>query len=92
MTAIVVRDLAKRFGRFTVVQGVSFEVTPGQVTALLGPNGAGKTTTIEILEGFASPSAGIVQHHVDLTGLEVGSPSLEDAYLALTAEGALIHG
>jgi ABC-2 type transport system ATP-binding protein len=61
MTAIVVTDLVKRYGRFTAVQDVSFEVAPGQVTALLGPNGAGKTTTIEILEGFLAPTAGSVQ-------------------------------
>jgi len=61
MSAIIVKDLVKRYGRFTAVQDVSFEVASGQVTALLGPNGAGKTTTIEILEGFVPPTAGIVQ-------------------------------
>ena len=61
MSAIIVKDLVKRYGRFTAVQDVSFEVASGQVTALLGPNGAGKTTTIEILEGFLAPSAGTVQ-------------------------------
>ena len=61
MSAIIVKDLVKRYGRFTAVQDVSFEVASGQVTALLGPNGAGKTTTIEILEGFLAPTAGTVQ-------------------------------
>jgi len=61
VSAIVVKDLVKRYGRFTAVQDVSFEVASGQVTALLGPNGAGKTTTIEILEGFGAPTAGTVQ-------------------------------
>ena len=61
MTAIVVKDLVKRFGRFTAVDSISFEVAPGQVTALLGPNGAGKTTAIELLEGFTAPTAGIVR-------------------------------
>ena len=61
MSAIIVKDLLKRYGRFTAVQDVSFEVASGQVTALLGPNGAGKTTTIEILEGFLAPTAGSVQ-------------------------------
>jgi ABC-2 type transport system ATP-binding protein len=61
MSAIIVKDLVKRYGRFTAVQDVSFEVASGQVTALLGPNGAGKTTTIEILEGFLAPTAGSVQ-------------------------------
>jgi ABC-2 type transport system ATP-binding protein len=61
MSAIIVKDLVKRYGRFTAVRDVSFEVASGQVTALLGPNGAGKTTTIEILEGFLAPTAGTVQ-------------------------------
>jgi len=61
MSSIIVKDLVKRYGRFTAVQDVSFEVAAGQVTALLGPNGAGKTTTIEILEGFLAPTAGTVQ-------------------------------
>ena len=61
MSAIIVKDLLKRYGRFTAVRDVSFEVAAGQVTAMLGPNGAGKTTTIEILEGFLAPTAGTVQ-------------------------------
>jgi ABC-2 type transport system ATP-binding protein len=58
MNAISVQNLVKRFGDFTAVSGISFEVAPGQVTALLGRNGAGKTTTIEILEGFQAASSG----------------------------------
>jgi ABC-type branched-subunit amino acid transport system ATPase component len=61
MSAILVKDLVKRYGPFTALQDVSFEVASGQVTALLGPNGAGKTTTIEIIEGFLAPTAGTVQ-------------------------------
>jgi ABC-2 type transport system ATP-binding protein len=56
--AIVVRGLTKRYGGRTVVDGVSFEVAPGEVFAILGPNGAGKTTTVEILEGFRRPDGG----------------------------------
>jgi len=54
MTAIVGENLLKRYGRFTAVDDVSFEVAAGQVVALLGLNGAGKTTTIEVLEGIHS--------------------------------------
>jgi ABC-type multidrug transport system ATPase subunit len=43
--AIEVDGLVKQFGGFTAVDGISFGVTPGQVTALLGPNGAGKPVT-----------------------------------------------
>jgi ABC-2 type transport system ATP-binding protein len=61
VTAIEVRHLAKRFGGFTAVEDVSFDVPAGQVAAVLGPNGAGKTTTIEILEGFLAPTRGTVR-------------------------------
>jgi len=61
LTAIEVDHLVKRFGGFTAVEDVSFDVPAGQVAAVLGPNGAGKTTTIEILEGFLAPSGGTVR-------------------------------
>jgi ABC-2 type transport system ATP-binding protein len=56
--AIEVRDLTKRFGRFTAVDRVSFQVARGQVFGFLGPNGSGKSTTIRMLCGILSPSAG----------------------------------
>ena len=59
--AVSVQHLVKRYGRFTAVQDVSFDVPPGQVTALLGPNGAGKTTIIEVLAGLLAPSSGRVR-------------------------------
>jgi ABC-2 type transport system ATP-binding protein len=58
--AVAVTDLRMRYGTKDVLHGVSFAVNPGEVVTLLGPNGAGKTTIIEILEGFRSPSAGVV--------------------------------
>lgn len=57
-TAIEVRNLSKRFGGFTAVDDVSFDVRPGRVTGFLGPNGAGKTTTLRMLLGLVEPSAG----------------------------------
>ena len=61
MPAIDVSDLVVRFGHITAVAGLSFTAEAGQVLALLGPNGAGKTTTVETLEGYRSPSAGVVR-------------------------------
>jgi ABC-2 type transport system ATP-binding protein len=55
---VEVRDLVKRFGRFTAVDGISFSVTQGEVFGFLGPNGAGKSTTIRMLCGIISPTAG----------------------------------
>ncbi len=56
-----VQGLTKRFGSFTAVDGVTFEVMPGQVVGYLGPNGSGKTTTIRMLCGLLRPTAGTAQ-------------------------------
>jgi ABC-2 type transport system ATP-binding protein len=58
---IVVRGLEKRFGTRVAVEGLSFEVAPGEVFGLLGPNGAGKTTTVRMLTGLLQPSGGDAQ-------------------------------
>src|SRR5262245_2015376 len=50
--------LTKRYGDLTAVDGVTFSLEPGTLTAVLGPNGAGKTTTLRMLLGLAEPSAG----------------------------------
>jgi ABC-2 type transport system ATP-binding protein len=55
---IRVEDLHKSYGQTVALEGVSFEVQPGEVVGLLGPNGAGKTTTIKMLTGQLRPSAG----------------------------------
>jgi ABC-2 type transport system ATP-binding protein len=55
---IQVRDLTKRFGDFTAVDHISFEVKAGEVVGYLGPNGSGKTTTIRMLLGLLRPSEG----------------------------------
>ncbi|MCX6470070.1 MAG: ATP-binding cassette domain-containing protein, partial [Corynebacteriales bacterium] len=56
--SVVADGLVKRFGDFTAVDGVSFEVAPGTVLGLLGPNGAGKTTTVNMLATLLVPDAG----------------------------------
>ncbi|MCS5734408.1 ABC transporter ATP-binding protein [Herbiconiux daphne] len=58
--AIRVTDLRKTYGAFAAVDGISFEIEPGETFALLGPNGAGKSTTVEILEGYRERSGGDV--------------------------------
>ena len=59
MTPILeVQDLVKRFGDFTAVDGVSFDIQEGEVFSLLGPNGAGKTTTISMLSCLLTPTEG----------------------------------
>jgi ABC-2 type transport system ATP-binding protein len=56
--AIIVKDLVKKFGNFTAVHGISFEVGRGEIFGLLGANGAGKTTTFRMLCGLMTVSDG----------------------------------
>jgi ABC-2 type transport system ATP-binding protein len=58
--AIVVDRVTKRYATRTVVDGVSFTITPGELVAVLGPNGAGKTTTVEMIEGYRRPDSGTI--------------------------------
>jgi ABC-2 type transport system ATP-binding protein len=56
--AVSVRDLEKKFGTFTAVNRINFEVKEGEIFGFLGPNGAGKSTTIRMLCGIISPTSG----------------------------------
>jgi len=58
MNAIMVRELTRRFGRFTAVDAISVDVAAGEVFGFLGANGAGKTTAIKMLIGLLAPSSG----------------------------------
>ncbi len=58
MTAIATRALSRRFGAFTAVDRVTFEVEQGEIFGFLGANGAGKSTTIRMLIGLLAPSEG----------------------------------
>jgi ABC-2 type transport system ATP-binding protein len=64
---IEVRNLTKKYGNFTAVDGINFEVRAGEVFGILGPNGAGKTTTLEMIEGLK----GITDGEVILDGHNV---------------------
>ena len=56
-----VSNVTKRFGEFTAVENLSFEVRAGRVFGFLGPNGAGKTTTIRMIVGITAPDAGEIE-------------------------------
>lgn len=57
---IEVNNLVKKYGEFTAVKGISFEVFEGEIFGLLGPNGAGKSTTLEIIETLREKTSGKV--------------------------------
>jgi lipooligosaccharide transport system ATP-binding protein len=73
---IVARDLLKRYGDFAAVDGISFEVAPGESFGLLGPNGAGKSTTMRMVGAVSTRTAGelsILGLDPDVYGPEIRS-------------------
>src|SRR5690606_21244533 len=58
--ALAARDLEKRFGGVTAVDGVSLQVARGEILGLIGPNGSGKTTLLNLLSGLERPRRGTV--------------------------------
>jgi ABC-2 type transport system ATP-binding protein len=58
MALVEARDLVKRFGSLTAVDGISFAVERAEVVGFLGPNGAGKSTAMKIISGFLEPTSG----------------------------------
>jgi ABC-2 type transport system ATP-binding protein len=72
--AVETRDLARRFGDFVAVDGVSLRVARGSFFGFLGPNGAGKSTTIKMLTGLLAPTSGralVAGHDISAEPLEV---------------------
>jgi ABC-2 type transport system ATP-binding protein len=57
---IRLKELTKRYGKFTAVDGISLDVHRGELFGLLGPNGAGKTTTMRMIAGILQPTGGSV--------------------------------
>ena len=55
---IQVKNLTKKFGNFTAVKGISFDVYKGEIFGFLGANGAGKTTAMKMLIGISNPTSG----------------------------------
>ena len=98
---IEVKNLTKKFGDFTAVNGVSFTVEKGQVFGFLGPNGAGKTTSIKMLTTLLKPTRGqiILDGHDPVAeqtavrrsfGIVFQDPSLDDELT--TRENMEFHG
>jgi ABC-2 type transport system ATP-binding protein len=91
VAAIECRDLRRSFGEVRAVDGVGFQVNPGEIFGLLGPNGAGKTTIIRILVTLLRPDAGEAR----VFGLDVARQAMQVRRLVgyvpqqLSADGGL---
>ena len=81
---IETRQLSKRYGEFTAVDGITFKVEAGQVLGFLGPNGAGKSTTMKMLAGFLAPTSG--------SASVCGHDVVDDALAAKRVTGYLPEG
>jgi ABC-2 type transport system ATP-binding protein len=68
---VSVKDLVVRFGRTDVLQGISLEVTSGEVVGLVGPNGSGKSTTLRAITGLLPPQSGQVLVCEELAGSQL---------------------
>jgi ABC-2 type transport system ATP-binding protein len=79
---IEARDVSKRYGEKSAVEGLTFTVKPGVVTGFLGPNGAGKSTTIRMIMGLDAPTSGTVK---------VNGKSYVDHVAPLREVGALLE-
>ena len=75
-----VHDVSKRYGRLTVLDGVTFSVRAGEIVGLAGANGAGKTTLLRLLVGLVRPDRGLVT--LGSRSLEAGLRAVGVSYFA----------
>src|SRR4051794_35496910 len=61
MSLLVLRELTRKFGAVTAVDGVNLALADGELVSLLGPSGCGKTTTLRMIAGFLPPTAGSIE-------------------------------
>jgi ABC-2 type transport system ATP-binding protein len=98
---IEVKNLVRKFGSYSAVDNISFNVKPGEIFAFLGPNGAGKTTSIKMLTTLLKPTSGSIringfdpvreQHDTRKSfGIVFQDPSLDDELTAY--ENLEFHG
>ena len=83
MRSLVIENLSVEFGGVRAVDGVSFEVEPGETFAIIGPNGAGKSTIFNLISRIYEPSAGTI-HYGDRNVLDVPAHRVIDLGIART--------
>jgi ABC-2 type transport system ATP-binding protein len=85
---IEVKDLTKKFGRFTAVDNISFDIKKGEIFGFLGPNGAGKSTTIRMLVTLLRPTSGSAK----LAGYDIDKDQDEvRKHIGLVAEKIILY-
>ena len=75
-------NVRRRFGRLSVLQGVSGTVVPGEALLVTGPNGSGKSTLLRCLAGILAPDAGRIDYSEDAQSLDVEQRRLRIGYVA----------
>jgi ABC-2 type transport system ATP-binding protein len=88
-TTLRVQNVTKRFGDFTAVHDLSFDVRRGRVFGFLGPNGAGKTTTIRMIVGITAPDEGTIEYGFRSEPAHAGGADLTDRIGYLPEERGL---
>ena len=73
---LIVKDIFHKYERQIVVDGISFNVKPGEIICLTGPSGCGKTTLLKIAAGLIIPKSGIIQNNFNLTSYVFQEPRL----------------
>jgi heme exporter protein A len=81
-TSLRFENVRRRFGRLSVLQGVSGTVTPGEALLVTGPNGSGKSTLLRCLAGILAPDGGRIEYQEDERILDVAERRLRIGYVA----------
>jgi heme exporter protein A len=81
-TRLHFENVRRRFGRLSVLQGVSGTVAPGEALLVTGPNGSGKSTLLRCLAGILAPDAGRIEYREDEQSLDVEQRRLRIGYVA----------
>ncbi|MBV7298348.1 sugar ABC transporter ATP-binding protein [Enterovibrio paralichthyis] len=86
---LVLNGITKRFPGVTALDGVSFDIRPGEVHALVGENGAGKSTLMKVLAGIYQPEEGEIRHKGEAVKLPTPRDALERGILLIHQELSL---
>ncbi|HBL31769.1 MAG TPA: transcriptional regulator, partial [Acidobacteria bacterium] len=81
-TTLHFEKVRRRFGRLSVLQGVTGTVTPGEALLVTGPNGSGKSTLLRCLAGVLAPDGGQIAYREGERDLDIGERRLRVGYVA----------